>query len=85
VSKRLQVVLKDPDYRELQRLARSRRMSLAEWVRHALDQARRKEPLGDAGEKLDAIRAGARHGFPTTDIDAMNQEIETGYGGRFTP
>jgi hypothetical protein len=30
MSKRLQVILKDPEYREIQRVARSRRMSIAE-------------------------------------------------------
>jgi hypothetical protein len=42
-------------------------MSLAEWVRQALDLARRREPLGGAGKKLDVIRAAAQHGYPTPD------------------
>ncbi len=79
MSKRLQVVLRDAEYEELQRVAFARRMTLAEWVRQALDQARRKEPLGDAGAKLDAIRAAARHQFPTADVEAMNLEIAAGY------
>jgi hypothetical protein len=40
MAKRLQVILQDPEYREIQKMARSRRMSLAEWVRQALDLAR---------------------------------------------
>jgi len=80
MAKRLQVILQDPDYREIQRMARSRRMSLAEWVRQALDLARRREPLGDAGKKLAAIRAAAQHDYPTGDIDRMLSEIEKGYG-----
>lgn len=67
MAKRLQVILQDPEYREIQHLARSRRMSLAEWVRQALDLARRREPLGGAGKKLDVIRAAAQHGYPTPD------------------
>jgi hypothetical protein len=31
MSKRLQVILGDPEYREIQRVARSRHMSIAEW------------------------------------------------------
>jgi hypothetical protein len=54
-------------------------MSIAEWVRQALAAARRKEPLGDAGKKLDVIRDAARHEFPTADIDEMLDEIERGY------
>jgi hypothetical protein len=79
MPKRLQVILQDPEYREIQRVARTRRMSLAEWVRQALDLARRREPLGDASKKLEVIRAAARHDYPTADIDRMLAEIESGY------
>lgn len=80
MAKRLQVILRDPEYREIQRMARARHMSLAEWVRQALEKARRREPLGDPGKKLQAIRAALRHEFPTGDIDQMLAEIESGYG-----
>ena len=80
MTKRLQVILQDPEYREIQRIARSRHMSLAEWVRQALQLARRREPVGDIGKKLEVIRAGAKHDYPTADIEAMLAEIERGYG-----
>jgi hypothetical protein len=79
MAKRLQVILQDPEYREIQRMARARSMSLAEWVRQALDLARRRQPLGDIKKKLEAIRAAARHESPTSDIDTMLAEIERGY------
>ncbi|MFZ0818040.1 MAG: hypothetical protein WAM78_21115 [Candidatus Sulfotelmatobacter sp.] len=79
MAKRLQVILEDPDYREIQRMARVRHMSLAEWVRQALERARRHEPLGTVEKKLEAIRSAARHQSPTTDIDTMLDEIERGY------
>jgi hypothetical protein len=79
VAKRLQVILQDPEYREIQRIARARHMTIAEWVRQALAAARRHEPLGDAGKKLDVIREAARHEYPTADIDEMLREIERGY------
>ena len=79
MAKRLQVILRDAEYREIQRAARSRQMSIAEWVRQALALARRREPLGDVGKKLEIIRAAAKHEFPTGDIDAMLAEIEQGY------
>jgi len=79
MPKRLQVILQDPEYREIQRAARSRRMSIAEWVRQALALARRREPLGDVEKKLAAVRAAARHESPTSDIDTMLAEIERGY------
>jgi hypothetical protein len=61
-------------------MARARHMSIAEWVRQALELARRREPLGSTGKKLDAIRAAARHDYPVSDIDGMLAEIERGYG-----
>jgi hypothetical protein len=80
MAKRLQVILKDPQYREIKRAARSRRMSVAEWVRQALDQAHRRQPVGEVGKKLEVIRAAARLDFPTGEIDRMLAEIESGYG-----
>jgi hypothetical protein len=80
VAKRLQVILQDPDYREIQRMAGARHMSIAEWVRQALDLARRREPASNAGKKLDVIRAAVRHAYPTGDIDTLLREIESGYG-----
>jgi hypothetical protein len=85
MSKRLQVIMQDPEYREIQRVARSRQMSIAEWVRQALALARRREPLGDVEKKLAAIRAAARHESPTSDIDTMLAEIERGYSAGQQP
>jgi hypothetical protein len=80
MTKRLQVVLQDPEYRAIQRAAKSQHLSIAAWVRQALAMARRREPVGDAGKKLDVVRAAARHAFPTGDIEQMLAEIERGYG-----
>jgi hypothetical protein len=85
MAKRLQVILKDPEYREIKRAARSRRMSIAEWVRQALDQAQRREPVGKFGKKLEVIRAAARFDYPTGDIGQMLAEIERGYGSGAHP
>jgi hypothetical protein len=59
------VILKDPEYRKIQRVARRRRMSIAEWVRQALDVACQRESVG---KKLAVIRAAARHDYPSGDI-----------------
>lgn len=79
MAKRLQVILQDSEYLEMHRIARARGMSLAEWVRQALSVARRREPLGESGKKLDVIRAAARNGYPTADINEMLEQIEHGY------
>jgi hypothetical protein len=55
-------------------------MSIAEWVRQALSQAHRREPLGDVSKKLAVIRAATRMDYPTADIARMLAEIEAGYG-----
>lgn len=81
-TKRLQVILQDSEYREIRHIARSRHLSIAEWVRNALALARHHEPLGDAGKKLDVIRAAALHEYPTADISRILEEIESGYTGQ---
>lgn len=81
VSKRLQVLLDDAELREIQRIARGRRMTVAEWVRQALRAATRREPVGDAGRKLEVVRAASRHSFPIGDVDQVLAEIERGYLG----
>ena len=85
MAKRLQVILKDPEYREIQRMARSRHMSIAEWVRQALALARRREPLGDIGKKLEVIRVAARYDYPTGDMDRLLADIERGYDAGVHP
>lgn len=79
MSKRLQVLLEEDEYREVQRAARRQRMTVAEWVRQALRAARRREPVRDGERKLEAVRAASRHAFPTGEIDQILAEIERGY------
>ncbi|HEY7471067.1 MAG TPA: ribbon-helix-helix protein, CopG family [Gemmatimonadota bacterium] len=85
MSKRLQVVLDDEEYGEIQRTARRQRMSVSEWVRQALRRARRSEPAIEAGRKLEGIRSAFEHEFPTADIEQMLEEIERGYLGETDP
>ena len=81
MSKRLQVLLDDAEYRDLQKLARRHRMTVSEWVRQALRTMRRREPTHDSSRKLAAVRAAARHTFPVADVEQMLLEIERGYLG----
>lgn len=85
MSKRLQVLLDDAELRDLQRVARAERMTVAEWVRQALRAARRRAPTGDTSRKVAAIRSAARHEFPTADIADMLADIEHGYRGAGKP
>jgi hypothetical protein len=81
MSKRLQVLLEDREFREIQRIAQSRRMTVAEWVRQALRAASRREPLGDTGKKLEVIRTAGRHAFPIGEVGQVLEEIERGHVG----
>lgn len=60
MSKRLQVLLDEPEMREIRRIARRQKMTVAEWVRQAL-RAARSEPE-DPAKKLAIVRtAGSPH------------------------
>jgi hypothetical protein len=57
----------------------TRDRSIAEWIRQALALAHRRDPVKNTDQKLDIIRAAARHDFPVKDIAGMLAEIEMGY------
>jgi hypothetical protein len=79
MSKRLQVLLDEQEWDELRAVARREGLTVSEWVRRSVRDARRRKPGGDFAGKLEAIRAAAGHEFPTADIDEMLADIEGGY------
>lgn len=79
MSKRLQVLFDEEELAEFQEIARRHRMTLAEWVRQALREARRQQPRRSATSKRQAVRRAIEHEFPTADIDEMIAQIERGY------
>ena len=81
MSKRLQVLLDDEEYRAIARLARAQETTVAAWVREALRDARARRPTRPAADKLRVVRAAVRHEYPTAGIDQMLEEIEHGYAG----
>jgi hypothetical protein len=81
VAKRLQVLLDEREFRELRRVARANRMTVAAWVRETLRAAQRHQPAGDTSARIGAVRAAARHEFSTADIADMLGDIERGYLG----
>jgi hypothetical protein len=85
MSTRLQVVLEDKELRDFRRLAKQQGMTVSEWVRRALREARRRGPGQDQARKLAAVRDAAKHEFPAPDIDAMLDEIESGYKAGMPP
>lgn len=81
MSKRLQVLLDEAEYREVRKLARAEKLTVAEWVRQALRIARRRKSTGDSDRKLAAIRTAVAHEYPTADMTQILAEIERGYLG----
>ena len=56
-------------------------MTVAEWVRQVLREARRSQPTQDSAKKLEVVRSATRHSYPSGDIDQMLGDIERGYLG----
>ncbi len=79
MSKRLQVLVPDREMSEIQRLAKAERVTVGEWVRRTLRDARMRKPASDSETKLKAVRRGAEFAFPTADVEEMLKEIERGY------
>ena len=77
MSKRLQVLMDEEEYREIQGVARRQRLTVAEWVRQALRKAR-EDDLVSVDARLRIIAEASLHGAPTAEIDVMNREIERG-------
>ncbi len=79
MSKRLQVVLDDTEYRDLQRVARRHKLTVSDWVRRAIRELSLREPATTPDHKLAVVREAARGHFPTADIGVMLRDIERGY------
>jgi hypothetical protein len=81
MSKRLQVLLADDEMSDIQLLAQRERLTVGEWVRRTLREARAQKSTKDPAVKLAAIRRAVEYsdGVPEVDIDQMLREIEQGY------
>jgi hypothetical protein len=81
MSKRLQVLLPDQEMSDIRRLAKQEQLTVGEWVRRTLREARASRPEVGPEMKLKAVRRAAEYSFPTADVDQMLREIERGYEG----
>ena len=84
MAKRLQVLLDEQEYLDIQRIARKQRVTLSDWVRRALRKAA-VDHARAAETKLNAIVDASRNAFPTADIDVMLSEIQDGQRLRPSP
>jgi hypothetical protein len=81
MSKRLQVLLADDEMSDIQILAKREKLTVGEWVRRTLREARQQKSVRDPAVKLAAIRRAVENpsAVPEVDIDQMLREIEQGY------
>ena len=79
MSKRLQVVLDDAEYAEIEAIAKRQGEPVSQWVRTALREARTRQPRQEQARKLAVLREALTHGFPSGEIDQMVAETERGY------
>ena len=73
MSHRLQILVPEHVDQRLREAAGRRQISKSEWIRWALEQALRRETVGD-----DPLARLAALDAPTADLDEMNAEIRTG-------
>ncbi len=64
---------------DIQRLAKREHVTVGEWVRRTLREARTTRSVIEPETKLNAVRRAAQCSFPTADIEGMLNEIERGY------
>ncbi len=80
MSKRLQIVVSDEEYRALAKLARKRAKPVAQVVRESLRRTMADESERRPEERIAAVLRFARFSGPTGDIEQILQEIEQGRG-----
>jgi hypothetical protein len=66
---------------DIQTLAKHEQLTVGEWVRRTLREARKQKSVRDPAAKLAAIRRAAESAssVPEVNIDQMLREIEQGY------
>lgn len=70
--------MEDDELDEIRAAASRHRMTVAEWVRQSLREARKSEPTRTVEAKLDSIREAQRNTHPTAEIEQMLEEIARG-------
>ena len=80
MSKRLQIVMPDDEYRAVASAARRRGKPVAQVVRESLRRTVAEEAEQDPDRRIAAVLRFARFAGPTGDIDQILAEIEAGRG-----
>lgn len=80
MSKRLQIVMPDDEYRVIARAARRRGKPVAQVVRETLRRTLAEEDAVDPEQRIAAVLRFARFSGPTGSIGRLLREIERGRG-----
>ena len=78
MSKRLQVMMPDDEYRAVADIARQQGKPLSRVVRDSLRRTVAEEPQVAPEQRIAAVLRFARFAGPTGDIDQLLSEIERG-------
>lgn len=78
MSKRLQILLPNDEFKDLQRVSRRLKRSVADFVREGIRARLAAEERVPPERRIARILAFAKHAAPTCDIDQMLAEIESG-------
>jgi hypothetical protein len=78
MSKRLQVVMAEDEYRAVARIARRRGKPVAQFVRESLRRAVAEQAEPDPDKRIAAVLRFSRFEGPTGDVDRILSEIELG-------
>jgi predicted transcriptional regulator len=82
MSKRLQVVMSDEEYRAVERVARKWEQPVSEVVRASLKRTVEEAHERAPEERIAAVLRFARFDGPTGDIDSLLADIEAGRASR---
>lgn len=79
MSKRLQVLLKDNEYKQLSSHCKKARIPISRWVRETIHQGMSRAKPRPAGDRLAKILGYAKHQGPTADIEDVLDQINSSY------
>lgn len=79
MSKRLQVLIDEKEYRLFQKTARTSGLNLGEWVRESLRKVVQSLSTTSPETKLRNLRRASHSQYPSGEINDILSQIETGY------
>lgn len=79
MSHRLQILVEEDEFAAIRAAAKRRHLTVSEYVRQTLREARDEEPTRPVSKKLLVVREAAQHAYPTGSPEQIEAEITRGY------